>query len=561
MISSNKIIVQQIVQTCINNGVTKAVISPGSRNAPLSIAFDEASEIETFVIHDERSAGFFALGMSEQLNQVVVLICTSGSALLNYYPAIAEAHYRELPLFVLSADRPKEWINHGDGQTIVQNNVFTNHIKGELYLSDDDDSKSYISNSIIKLNKLFSKGLGLWKGPFHVNLALSEPLYETTTIEASPVDLINRKNISYEFSADDRLFLEKTLNNANIIVLCGQSYMNERLNRYLVDFSDNTNVIVIVENTSNQFHKKFIHCIDRTLCLIPEDQISNYIPDVLITIGGAIVSKKIKALFRNNKPNQHIRISNSFPEMDTYRSLSKHFNCTSERFFEFLSSLSINRNTSNFGSKWKQIDYTAIDKTEQLRDAFPYSDLYVFDLINNNLPKDCYVHMGNSSVVRYFQLFDPSTDESYFSNRGTSGIEGSTSTAIGAAYAVPQKQHLLITGDVSFFYDSNAFWNHYIGSNIKIILINNGGGGIFNIIDGASSSKQREKYFEAAHSYTAEYLCKCFNIDYTKAFNKEDIEKQLPLFLSEDKSGLIEVFTPGESNAQVLKNYFKDLST
>ena len=170
--------------------------------------------------------------------------------------------------------------------------------------------------------------------------------------------------------------------------------------------------------------------------------------------------------------------------MDTYRSLTKHFNCTSERFFEFLSSLSINRNTSNFGSKWKQIDYTAIDKTEQLRDAFPYSDLYVFDLINNNLPKDCYVHMGNSSVVRYFQLFDPSTDESYFSNRGTSGIEGSSSTAIGAAYAVPQKQHLLITGDVSFFYDRHAFGT-ITGSNIKIILINNGGGGIFNIIDGA----------------------------------------------------------------------------
>ena len=560
MISSVKIIVQQIVESCISNGVTKAVISPGSRNAPLSIAFDESTAIETLVIHDERSAGFFALGLSEQLNQVVVLICTSGSALLNYYPAIAEAHYREIPLLVISADRPKEWINHGDGQTIVQNNVFTNHIKGELSLSDADNSDTYITNSKIKIDNLFSESLIGWMGPFHINLSLSEPLYETELIDNNHIETIKREELTYQFNNDDRLYLENSLNNANIIVLCGQSSINDRLNRFLVDFSDNTNVIVIVENTSNQFHNKFIHCIDRTLCLIPENQISDYIPDVLITIGGAIVSKKIKALFRNNKPHQHIRISNSFPEMDTYRSLSKYFNCTSECFFEFLSGLRINRNTSNFGSKWKQIDYTAIDKTEKLRDAFPYSDLYVFDLINKNLPKDCYVHMANSSVVRYFQLFDPSPGESYFSNRGTSGIEGSTSTAIGAAYAVPQKQHLLITGDVSFFYDSNALWNHYISSNIKIILINNGGGGIFNIIDGSSSSKQREKYFEAAHNYNAEHLCKCYNMDYQKAINKDGLEEQLSSFLgNNNNSGLFEIFTPGELNADILKNYFKDL--
>ena len=560
MISSNKIIVQQIVESCISNGVTKAVISPGSRNAPLSIAFDESSAIETLVIHDERSAGFFALGLSEQLNQVVVLICTSGSALLNYYPVIAEAHYREIPLLVISADRPKEWINHGDGQTIVQNNVFTNHIKGELSLSDGDSSQEYITSSKSKINQLFSESLSSWMGPFHINLSLSEPLYETENINNNKIDIIKRDNFSYQFCNNDRLYLENSLNNANIIVLCGQSSMNERLNRFLIDFSDNTNVIVIVENTSNQFHNKFIHCIDRTLCLIPDDQISNYIPDVLITIGGAIVSKKIKALFRNNKPNKHIRVSNSFPEMDTYRSLSKYFNCSSEIFFEYLKGINIDRNSSNFGSKWKQIDYIAIDKTQQLRNAFPYSDLFVFDLINKNLPKDCYIHMANSSVVRYFQLFDPSKGECYFSNRGTSGIEGSTSTAIGAAYAVPQKQHLLITGDVSFFYDSNALWNHYIGSNIKIILINNGGGGIFNIIDGSSSSKQREKYFEAAHNYSAEHLCKCYNIDYQKATNKDGLEEQLTSFLGNNNSGLLEVFTPGDLNAEVLKSYFKDLS-
>ena len=175
MISSNKIIVQQIVQTCINNSYQSSHYPVLEMHLSQLQMKHQKLKLLLFMM---KGSGFFALGMSEQLNQVVVLICTSGSALLNYYPAIAEAYYREIPLFVLSADRPKEWINHGDGQTIVQNNVFTNHIKEELYLSDDDDSKSYISNSIIKLNKLFSNGLGLWKGPFHVNLALSEPLYD-----------------------------------------------------------------------------------------------------------------------------------------------------------------------------------------------------------------------------------------------------------------------------------------------------------------------------------------------------------------------------------------------
>ena len=193
----------------------------------------------------------------------------------------------------------------------------------------------------------------------------------------------------------------------------------------------------------------------------------------------------------------------------------------------------------------------------------PYSDLKVFNTLFDFIPDQSVIHLGNSSVVRYAQLFDPIRGMVYQGNRGTSGIDGSTSTAVGAAYANKEQCHVLITGDLSFFYDSNALWNKHLTENLRIILINNSGGDIFKIIDGPSQTECVDQYFHATHEYSAEHLCKAFGIHYKKANDIDSIESQMIDFyeIKDDKKPvLLEIFTPTEVNSKILKDYFKALA-
>ena len=562
MITSNKKIVQQIVLSCIKNGVKKVVISPGSRNAPLSIAFDACDYFDCLVIHDERSAAFFGMGIAEELKEPVALVCTSGSALLNYYPAIAEAYYREIPLVVISADRPPEWIDHGDGQTIVQENVYANHVLHHINLNDSVQNNSYIENSKKLIQNLFNTCLANRKGPVQINLGLSEPLYETEETEMPEIIETPILDEKKEISKKDLEILKEDLSNSKILILVGQGNFKHRTKILLSELAKNTNIAVLVENTSNFVDHQFNHCIDRSLALISKEKQLEYVPDILITLGGAIISKKIKQFLRKYKAKKHYRVSHAFPNMDTYRCLYKCFDCSADSFIKTLDSINFERNTINYGPKWKELDYLAKDKSEAYYEKITYSDLSVFNEITKNIPKNSIVHMANSSVVRYFQLFDPYEDLRYHCNRGTSGIDGSSSTAFGAAYATPGNNHVLITGDVSFFYDSNALWNSYLKPNIKVILINNSGGGIFNIISGPANSPLRAKYFEATHEHSAEYLCKAFNFKYQKILNEKDLDKDLNKFLNKEnkRPSLLEIFTPRLTNADILNDYFKHLS-
>jgi 2-succinyl-5-enolpyruvyl-6-hydroxy-3-cyclohexene-1-carboxylate synthase len=308
---------------------------------------------------------------------------------------------------------------------------------------------------------------------------------------------------------------------------------NNELQKLLADFAQNTNVGVLVENTSNLSNSGFVHCIDRTLNLISEVESEKFIPDVLITLGDAIVSKKIKTFLRKNKPKQHWKIGFAFPNMDTYQSATHVFQVDAASFFKQLLQDQSEINSNNYGSLWRQKDYLAKDKSVGYLDKVEYSDLQVFDYIFQYLPERSILHMANSSVVRYCQLFDPIPSIDYFGNRGTSGIDGSTSTAVGASVANQEKLHVLVTGDISFFYDSNALWNSYLGKNLRIILINNSGGGIFRIIPGPSTSPQRDTFFEATHETNSEGLCKSFNVNYQTVNTAISLQTVLTDFFTE----------------------------
>jgi 2-succinyl-5-enolpyruvyl-6-hydroxy-3-cyclohexene-1-carboxylate synthase len=346
------------------------------------------------------------------------------------------------------------------------------------------------------------------------------------------------------------------------MVICGQLQEDPALLEQLKNFANDSSVVVLVENTSNLVDPKFLHCIDRTLNSIEEALEADYAPDLLITIGGAVVSKKIKAFIRKHKPKEHWKIGFEFPYMDTYQALTHSFQAEPFHFFHSLNELNYNKNTSNYGSKWKQLDYLIQDKMPAFFEKCTFADISTFDIVLDYLPENCHLHLANSSVVRYAQLFDPIKSITYWSNRGTSGIDGSSSTAVGAAHANPEKLHVLITGDVSFFYDSNAFWNQYLTQNLRIILINNAGGGIFKIIAGPDTSKQSNDYFVAQHHHTAEGICQAFNMHYSSVDSLETIADKMSDFYtysSDNRPKLLEIFTPSELNPEALEAFFHQL--
>jgi 2-succinyl-5-enolpyruvyl-6-hydroxy-3-cyclohexene-1-carboxylate synthase len=560
MVSSDKSSVQILLARCIAAGMKTIVCSPGSRNAPIVITADEHPDIETLVIHDERVAAFYALGISLATGAPVGLTCTSGSAMLNYYPAIAEAYYQSVPLIVMSADRPEEWVNHGDGQTIVQQGVYQNHIHGELVIPESATENSLITGSI---EELLKAAVSDWKGPIHFNLPFSEPLYNTVDIAFNDV-----APISTGFTQlDDRSisgFKSQWKAAKKIMVLVGQMERDPSAEKLINDLASDPSICVLVENTSNISGVRMNHCIDRSLNVIPDKELDAFKPDLLLTFGGAVISKRIKTFLREINDLKHYRVGFEFPEMDTYRHLTQYIAASASSFLRLLQKEELRKYDSNFGSKWKQLDFLVKDHQDAYLDNIDFSDLKVFHWINQFLPDGNCLHMANSSVVRYCQLFDPIRDARYFCNRGTSGIDGSTSTALGYTYKTPDKLNVIVTGDISFLYDSNALWSEYLLGNTKIILVNNNGGAIFRIIEGPSSTPQLEKYFQAKHNQTAEYLCKAFNIEYRSVSDDAALQYELSKFFNESPSGrpeLLEVFTDAGINDKVLKKYFQDAKT
>jgi len=557
--------VHLFVESCVKAGLKHIVISPGSRNAPLTISFDEHPEISCSMVHDERSAAFFAMGMALELQEPVAVVCTSGSAVVNYFPAVTEAFYQCIPLVVISADRPEEWINHGDGQTIMQKEVFGSHVHQFLQLTDNDESLEYqefLRDETLAILQLANSN---WRGPVHINFALEEPLYGIKVVEEVGHSLL--KDFSFDLAEvseeiDWSDFQSKWSKAGKKLILCGQLPKDEALLHQLKEISNDPSVLIMVENTANLVFPAFVHCIDRIIEHLDKEN-TDFQPDILVTIGGAIVSKKIKSLIRNWPIGEHWKIGFEFPEMDTFRKITASISCESSLFVRKMNESERISNIS-YSPKWKQIDYLRQDFTKEFCEEAVFSDLSVFHLVLDCLPDHSTLHLANSSVVRYAQLFDPLSLVKYNSNRGTSGIDGSTSTAVGAASVKKEDWHVLITGDISFFYDSNALWNQYLTSNLRIILINNDGGGIFKIIPGPNSTKQYEPYFVAKHHHSAKHICAAFNVDYLAATNKESLLNQMEEFYTYDLDGqpkLMEIFTPSDVNPEVLAEYFEGLKS
>ena len=554
MIFSTKKLSQTVTQLCAVKQIQHIVLSPGSRNAPLTIGFTENSYFKNYSIVDERCAAFFALGMAQQLKKPVALVCTSGSALLNYYPAIAEAYYSDIPLIVLSADRPTELQEIGDGQTIQQENVYANHI---LYNANCKEGAQHQLYNETQINIALNTAIEL-SGPVHINIPFSEPLYDTTSdLTEKPQHVPARRNIENIGTEPSQLeTIAKQWNRSKkrmilVGVLAPESLSQQLLEQLVTDDA----TVVLTETTSNLQHPNIFQSIDQLIAPMDATTFKELQPEIVLTFGGMIVSKKIKAFLRTYQPKEHYHID--FKKgYDTFFCLTAHIKVSPATFFNAFLPL-VKKQTSTYFTNFKTLDIHRKRKHKDYIASIPYSDFKVFARLLEKLPDTIILQLSNSTVIRYTQLFDLNPSFKVFCNRGTSGIDGSTSTAIGAS-VIAKNQTVFITGDLSFLYDSNGLWNNYIPHNFKIIIINNSGGGIFRILPKAKETTHFEHYFETKHTHTGVHLAAMYGFEYIKVENEISLDSAIDTFFNiSENPAILEIFTPNEINDKILLDYFK----
>lgn len=571
---------QTVIQLCKAKNIQHIVLSPGSRNAPLTIGFTHDPFFKCYSIVDERCAAFFALGIAQQIKHPVAVVCTSGSALLNYYPAVSEAYYSHVPLVVLSADRPKYLVGIGDGQTINQENVFKNHIQYSANLKQDLNPEKEnafaedlpimksIENKVehflglqqgiqqyneTEINKAFNIAITT-QGPVHVNIPFDEPLYQmedalTVTPEFVPIPEPNI--VSEDYSA----FAEIWNNSKKKLVLVGVLAPNSVEQHFIDVLAEDESVLILTESTSNLHHDNICPSIDKLIGALTEQELQGLQPEILLTFGGLIVSKKIKKFLRIHKPTQHWHVAENGAN-DTFFVLNKVFKQSINSFFQSFIPLT-KALKSDYNPFWKNQMDIRREKHVQYMELIPFSDFKAFDVLLKSIPNQTQLQVGNSSAIRYTQLFDINPTLDVFCNRGTSGIDGSTSTAIGAAIT-RDNPTVFITGDLSFFYDSNALWNNYIPKNFRIIVINNEGGGIFRILPGHKNTDNFDYFFETKHHLTAKQLCDMYGFEYATASSESELSVALSDFYNTSITPkLLEIFTPSRDNDVILLDYFK----
>ncbi len=573
---------QILVQQCKAYGIQNIVISPGSRNAPLTLSFTEDSFFSCYSVVDERSAAFFAMGIAQQIRMPVAALCTSGSALLNYYPAVAEAFYSDIPLVILSADRPVYKIDIGDGQTIRQDHVFDRHIGYSANLKQDvshatDRIERYapdlLGNKGVESTQqevdLFNlseiqKALDLaskkhW--PVHINIPFEEPLYDLVEKKATTEQIDTVQDPVPDFDGD--AFAAIWNGTMRKMILVGTNPPNDIEQKYLDRLSKDPTVIVFTETTSNLHHPTFFSSIDSIVAPIEKSKKKEELfkalkPEILLTFGGLIVSKKIKAFLRAYKPKHHWHID-SKKANDTFFALSHHFKMHPNTFFKaFLPKTQAG--SSEYYKFWNSIKEGYEEKRRSYLKTIPFSDMLAFEKIFESIPNNYQLQLSNSTTVRYAQLFDLNHSLAVYCNRGTSGIDGSVSTAVGASL-YSDRPTLLVSGDLGFLYDSNGLWNNYIRADFRIIVINNGGGGIFRILPGHRETSNFREFFETPQKLKISYLCEMYGFDFVTADDPKDLEEKLEHFYDpSQKPKLLEIKTPHLVNNQILLKYFDFIS-
>lgn len=547
---------RHLVALCVAHGVRRVVLSPGSRNAPLVVAFAREAAIKHYVVVDERVAAFMALGMATRSEEPVALVCTSGTALLNYAPAVAEAYYRHIPLIVISADRPDEWIDQDDSQTIRQHGALAHFVKQSYHLPSCEDATSlWYARRVV--NEALLRAKESCSAPVHINVPLREPLCAVADVEPIRPKTVETIYQTPQIPATDVQRLAHVIShNSKVMILATMSQPSASLQEGLSRLAQLPQVVVLTESIANVRDANFIPTIDRVLTVIDNSDKEAFAPDLLITFGGAPVSRMVKEFLRTYTPKEHWRIGGEERLIDTMQCLTHRIATEPASFLSQIAPL-CQPAESTYSSLWHDREAMATELHNTIVDAAPWCDLRAFSLLLSAIPQGTVLHLSNGTSIRYAQLFDTPQVAASYCNRGVSGIDGSTSTAMGASL-VDREQHLLITGDMSFGYDSGALATTLATPRFKIVVINNGGGGIFRFIKGPSELPELEECFEVQRRQPIEGYAAIHGFRYFCADSEAALQKALPAFFAENaRPAILSIETPGEINATVLRKYMR----
>ena len=560
MLDTDKTFVNIILDVMEQKGVRDAVCSPGSRNAPLLIGLAARDSIRKHPVLDERSAAFQALGISMVSKRPVALICTSGTALLDYAPGVAEAFYQGVPLIVISADRPIQWIDQDDSQTLRQYEALSNFVKRSYNLpayGQNEKELQWFANRII--NDAIATAISGKPGPVHVNIELSEPLgnkikrekFTQRIIDTIEADTIGNKEIIKKL-ADE-------LSHSRVLLVAGFLLPDAALQKAVAAFAGFPNVAVMAETLSNLHLKEEDHSIDSVLTSLSEEDLKRLAPDIVISIGGALVSRKLKEYLRNQNNNvKHWSVGYSNSSIDPFMSLHLRTDTEPARFFRNITAALrkklIKVNLAEFSEEWKQARMRALISKTEFIDKAPWCELRAFSVILKEIPGRYNLFLSNGTPVRYAQLINYVLPHGNYCNRGVSGIEGSVSTAIGGAKAYPHPT-LIITGDLSLAYDVDSLGISEVPDNFKIIVIDNQGGGIFRFIGSTSSLEEREKYFCIPQNLPLKQLAQAYGWDFFEAENLPSLIQNLHKFFSNGRKAILRVTCDGKESAEILKRY------
>ena len=535
--------------------IREVVLCPGSRNSPLIQTFSQNPLFRCFTVVDERSAGFFALGLSQELQQPVAVCCTSGTALLNLAPAVAEAYYQQVPLLVISADRPQAWIGQMDGQTLPQPGVFNSLVKHSVQLPDPiSEEEEWYSKRL--MHEAITQLTYHVPGPTHINIPLAEPLFDFTATELPVIKPILRDG-PYS-SLKNNILLKEWNEHKKRMILVGQLPPFNGLQQALEQLAAKFDCVIFAEHTANIPSSSVIYNYDAILYQLLNEEIVCFSPDLLITLGGHIVSKRIKKFLRSHPPKAHWCISEDNKIVDLFQCLTAQLEMDPLSFIEELLKKCPDTGEKHiYQSRWEK-------QTQRVKPPIDivFSDLWAIGNLFSSLPAKAALQLGNSSTVRNAQLFPLDPSIAVYCNRGTSGIEGSVSTAVGFA-AIHKGLTFLVVGDLSFFYDINGIWNRHTRNNLRILLINNGGGEIFHLLPGLNKASSLDTYVCCRHNTRAGEWAEAMGFDYYVATNEDEFSANLPLFVSNTsiRPLLFEIITSMEVNAEVFKTYYHHLKT
>ncbi|WP_266206009.1 2-succinyl-5-enolpyruvyl-6-hydroxy-3-cyclohexene-1-carboxylic-acid synthase [Pontibacter kalidii] len=551
--------VVNIAEICAQKGVEQVVLSPGSRCAPLTIAFARHPQFTVRTVSDERAAAFIALGMAQTTGKPTVLVCTSGTASLNYAPAVAEAYFQQVPLLILSADRPPEWIDQLDGQTIRQQNVYGQHIKHSYTFPADFSHSDAVWHSERMVSEALNEALAYPAGPVHLNVPLREPFYPAPgeELQYGQVKVIEEEAHTYALSEGQALKLQQEiLKYRKVLVLTGQAQHHEALLQSIGTFAETTGAVVAGDIISN-IHSlpEAVRHQDVIFANADQEQLAKLQPDLLITCGKSTISKALKLYLRKYKPKAHWHLQPAGQVADTFQSLTKIVRCAPHSFFSAMAGST--KSDNDFSADWAAANKAAGDFLQTYSTGAAYSELPIVTRVLQQLPQQSNLHLANSMSVRYANIaaLQPQQQVEVYANRGTSGIDGSTSTAVGCALTSPGITTLL-TGDLAFFYDRNGLWHNYQPQNLRIVLLNNHAGGIFRLIDGPRQQPELAPFFETHQALNAENTARDFGIKYTSVQGMEELDQALPgFFAAEAGAGILEIFTDSAANAEAFEKY------